>query len=47
MGTKLMEASTEEICNLLLENGFDRSVADVFRDNKIDGAVLVDLDKDD
>ena len=47
MGTKLMEASTEEICNLLLENGFHHSVADVFRDNKIDGAVLADLDKDD
>ena len=47
MGTKLMEASTEEICDLLLENGFDRSVAGVFRDKKIDGAVLVDLDKDD
>ena len=47
MDTRLMEASTEIICKLLLENGFDNSVSSVFCDNKVDGAVFVDLDKDD
>lgn len=47
MDTRLTEASTEKICELLLENGFDNSVSSVFRDNKVDGAVFVDLDKDD
>ena len=31
---------------MLLETGFDHSVSNVFHDNKVDGAVLVDLDKD-
>ena len=47
MDTRLTEASTEKICELLLENGFDNSVSSVFCDNKVDGAVFVDLDKDD
>ena len=41
-----MKASTKEICSLLLENGFHHSVTGVFHDNKVDGAVFVDLDKD-
>lgn len=47
MSLKLAEVSTEEICKLLLENGFDRSVTAIFHDNKVDGTVFVELDKDD
>ena len=47
MRTRLTEASSEKMCDLLLETGFDHSVSNVFRDNKVDDAVLVDLDKDD
>ena len=47
MSTNLMETSTKEICCLLLENGFNHSVTSVFCNNKVDGAVFMELDKDD
>ena len=43
--------NVERVCNMLLTNGFDNDVVDVFRENKVDFEVDLDvfiqLDKDD
>ena len=39
--------NVERVCNMLLTNGFDNDVVDVFRENKVDLDVFIQLDKDD
>lgn len=41
------DLNVAEICQLLREKGFQDDVVEVFRMNKIDGSVLVELDADD
>ena len=49
MGSEHFEVSNEieNVCQLLVENHFDASVVEIFRANKIDRNVFIDLDKDD
>ena len=47
MSSQIAEASTENICELLMDNGFDVSIVEVFRRNKVDGVVFVELDSND
>ena len=47
MASKASGFSSEEVCKILQENGFDNAVVEVFRTNKIDGLVLLDISKDD
>ena len=49
MGSERFEVSDEieNMCQLLVENHFDTSVVEIFRANKIDRNVFIDLDKDD
>ena len=37
----------EEVCSILLAAGFDEAAVEIFRVNKINRSVLLDLDKDD
>lgn len=37
----------EEVCSILTEAGFDEATVEIFRSNKIDRTVLMNLDKDD
>lgn len=37
----------EEVCSILLAAGFDEATVEIFRVNKIDRTILLDLDKDD
>ena len=39
--------SISELCSLLKEKGLDNDVVEVFRSNKIDGAVFLDLNRED
>lgn len=47
MSSQIAETSTDNICELLMDNGFDISVVEVFRCNKVDGEVFVQLDSND
>ena len=47
MAENLGLLSISQLCSLLKENGLDGDVIEVFRCNKIDGAVLLDLNKED
>ena len=47
MGSKAFEHSTEQVCKLIQDSGFDYSVVEVFRENKIDGIEFVSLSRDD
>ena len=47
MASKASGFSSEEVCKILQENRFDNAVVEVFRANKIDGLVLLDISKDD
>lgn len=40
-------ATMEEACSTLLAAGFDEATVKIFRVNKVDRAILLDLDKDD
>ena len=40
-------SEVEDVFQLLLENDFDALVVEIFRANKIDRKVLIDLDRDD
>ena len=37
----------EKMCSLLSDAGFDDTVVDIFRENKVDQQVLISLDKED
>ena len=37
----------ETMCRLLSDAGFDDTVVDIFRENKVDQQVLISLDKED
>ena len=37
----------ERVCRLLSDAGFDNTVVEIFRENKVDLEVLISLDKED
>ena len=47
MASKAAVLSAEQVCNLLQDNGFDDSVVELFKENKIDGTELSSLDRED
>ena len=47
MNSQIAEGSTESICELLMDNGFDISIVEVFHHNKVDGEVFLELDSND
>jgi len=46
MESKGSDYSAEQVCKLLKDGGFDCSVVEAFRQNKIDGIEFVNLARD-